>query len=322
MYDREPKVRVMGRSVLEDGEVFDELAGDGLPVLAPPGKVAEDVKGMPAPVDGSGMVPSGVKRGTVVMVPRPNRSVTVGDSANDDSRRDLQGLGAKKGGRAAARDVMTMAEARLLIYEAREKQLKIEFVADKKGGKSGDRYERYRGFTTVAECDKARSTKMKYRGGGSANVMLAGDLANDVQKGICVVMGADGKKMMKPSAAGVPVGHVVRCSSDVADGLPPLEVSRPRVAAAVAEAAEVPAWVAVAMKQGVMIQTDGMVEPVGIKQAMRLPEWESWKAAIEKEVRGLFMAGVWDEVPRSEVPAGRKVVPSHFLFKISLQNEG
>ena len=84
---------------------------------------------------------------------------------------------------------------------------------------------------------------------------------------------------------------------------------------------EVPAWVAVASKQQVMIQADGMVEPVGIKQAMRLPEWESWKAAVEKEVRGLFLAGVWDEIPRSEVPAERRVVPSHFIFRIKMKED-
>ena len=27
-------------------------------------------------------------------------------------------------------------------------------------------------------------------------------------------------------------------------------------------------------------------------------------------------AGVWEEVPRSEVPSGRAVIPSHVIFKI------
>ena len=70
-----------------------------------------------------------------------------------------------------------------------------------------------------------------------------------------------------------------------------------------------------------MVQVDGMIEPVSIKQAMRLPEWESWKAAVEKEVRGLVEVGVWDEVPRSEVPAGRGVVPCHFERRLSARRQ-
>jgi len=30
----------------------------------------------------------------------------------------------------------------------------------------------------------------------------------------------------------------------------------------------------------------------------------------------LVLQGVWDEVPRSQVPAGRRVVPSHFVFAL------
>ena len=53
---------------------------------------------------------------------------------------------------------------------------------------------------------------------------------------------------------------------------------------------------------------------------MSLPEWPEWRAAIEKEVLGLIAADLWSETPRSEVPSGTAVIPSHFLFKIKFRS--
>ena len=46
-----------------------------------------------------------------------------------------------------------------------------------------------------------------------------------------------------------------------------------------------------------------MAKPVSLVDAMKQPEWESnWKPAIEKEIMGLIMMGLWDEIPEDEVP--------------------
>ena len=79
-----------------------------------------------------------------------------------------------------------------LVKEAREKGLKLRFVAEKKGGLSGERYKKYRRLTTVAQCDAAKKRPLIYSNGRLGAVMLRGDLVNDVQKGICEVMDAKG----------------------------------------------------------------------------------------------------------------------------------
>ena len=77
-----------------------------------------------------------------------------------------------------------------------------------------------------------------------------------------------------------------------------------------------PTWLAMAAKAQVRVEVDGMVEPISLRDALSMPEWPQWQKAVEKEVQALVAAGVWDEVPRSEVPAGRRPVPSHFILKI------
>ena len=77
-----------------------------------------------------------------------------------------------------------------------------------------------------------------------------------------------------------------------------------------------------AAKQRATVYVDGMREPVSIGEAMRLPEWKLWAEAIRKEVSKLVAAGVWQEIPRSEVPAGRRCVKSHFVFKIKTKDDG
>ena len=63
-----------------------------------------------------------------------------------------------------------------------------------------------------------------------------------------------------------------------------------------------------------------MAEPVSLVDAMKQLEWESnWKPAIEKEIMGLIMMGLWDEIPVHEVPKDTKIFPGHFVFKIKCQ---
>ena len=83
---------------------------------------------------------------------------------------------------------------------------------------------------------------------------------------------------------------------------------------------EIPAWFALAAFQKAQVWVEGMAEPVSLVDAMKQPEWESqWKPAIEKEIMGLIMMGLWDEVPEHEVPKDAKIFPGHFVFKIKCQ---
>ena len=77
-----------------------------------------------------------------------------------------------------------------------------------------------------------------------------------------------------------------------------------------------------AARAGARVYVDGMKEPLNIVEAMRLPEWRQWAGAIHKEVSKLVAAGIWEEIPRTDVAEGRKVVKSHFVFKIKVKDDG
>ena len=82
-----------------------------------------------------------------------------------------------------------------------------------------------------------------------------------------------------------------------------------------------PSWLVMALKSKVRIEVDGMIEPISLREAISMPEWPLWQKAVEKEIQGLIADDVWDEVPRSEVPAGRHVVPTHFVLKIKTEEK-
>jgi hypothetical protein len=56
-------------------------------------------------------------------------------------------------------------------------------------------------------------------------------------------------------------------------------------------------------------------KPRNIREARAHSTWPAWKAAMEKEVRGLLNRGTWVEVQRSQVPKGIKIMGSQFIFK-------
>ena len=66
---------------------------------------------------------------------------------------------------------------------------------------------------------------------------------------------------------------------------------------------QVPAWVALGMRARTMVEVDGVKEPISLGDAVRSEHWHLWAAAIKKEAAGLILAGLWDEVPLSSVPA-------------------
>jgi hypothetical protein len=56
-------------------------------------------------------------------------------------------------------------------------------------------------------------------------------------------------------------------------------------------------------------------QPNNIKQARAHVTWPIWKAAMDKEVKGLLSRGTWTEVRRSQVPSNVKIMGSQFIFK-------
>ena len=84
---------------------------------------------------------------------------------------------------------------------------------------------------------------------------------------------------------------------------------------------EIPAWFALAASQKARVWVEGMAEPIGIVDAMKQPEWEDhWRPAIEKEIMGLILMDLWDEVPIDDVPEGTKIFPGHFVFKLKSED--
>ena len=56
--------------------------------------------------------------------------------------------------------------------------------------------------------------------------------------------------------------------------------------------------------------------PKNMNQAITGPDQDLWVAAILNEITGLKKKVVWEEVLRSEVPAGASVVPSQLIFSV------
>ena len=71
---------------------------------------------------------------------------------------------------------------------------------------------------------------------------------------------------------------------------------------------QVPAWVALGMRARTRVEVDGITEPVSLGDAVRSEHWALWAEAIKKEAAGLILAGLWDEVPMSSVPADKRLI--------------
>ena len=65
-----------------------------------------------------------------------------------------------------------------------------------------------------------------------------------------------------------------------------------------------------------IIRHEGVRIPKSISEAIRSPQWPQWLEALKKEYGGLLSKGVFNEVDRSAVPAGSKVVPTQTIFDI------
>ena len=52
----------------------------------------------------------------------------------------------------------------------------------------------------------------------------------------------------------------------------------------------------------------GKTTPPTLKEAQELPEWETWKASMEKEFKALHDMGVVELVKRNDLPRKAKIV--------------
>ena len=66
----------------------------------------------------------------------------------------------------------------------------------------------------------------------------------------------------------------------------------------------------------------GKITPLTTKEAKSLPEWPLWIESMNKEVTALRDLGVFELVPRRDVPSGKKVVKTRFVYKIKQNKDG
>ena len=246
--------------------------------------------------------------------------------------------------------VMGAADARALAKKARREKLDVVFdQSHSKGGRnakknmSKERYDRYKALTKMEDILKAENEDMTYSwsSGPSDTVMRHGknkygkggdDLAFDIEHGIAMIKSGDGgflraalAKKAAPSRVAVQVLQA-KCVLPVKDPLIEAGIKWAEQSGIDAErggAQAMPMWLASACAAQTVVMADGMIEPVTIEEAMRLPEWKLWFDAIEKEVKSLIEMGTWEEVDES-VPAsrGKKILPSKMVLKVKLkQNE-
>jgi len=70
------------------------------------------------------------------------------------------------------------------------------------------------------------------------------------------------------------------------------------------------------------IDSIGARTPTTLKQAQASKDWPKWKAAREKEHDSCIQLDVWDEVERSALPKGAKVLPLKEVYKIKQDEDG
>ena len=235
--------------------------------------------------------------------------------------------------------------AREICNRARREKLPVVFdTTHTKGGRnqtknmSKERYAVYKDLTTMEQLIAAENTPFQYswESEPSDTVMRRGknqfgksgdDLHFDVKHGIALVQDGHGGYLKAAlMAARTPyrkgVQDLVACGAiEVKEDAFLDECTRwldqSGIDADRGGAVELPAWLAMAAKAQTQVLVNGMVEPMTIVEAMKLPESHLWRAAIEKEVQGLIANDTWEEVDERDVARrGRTVLPSRFVLKI------
>ena len=263
-------------------------------------------------------------------------ATTIGTSAGADSREALRdrgesaplGAGSRRthtkadgSGNRKFGSVMTKEDATALVKSAKEEKLGVTFDQEhRKSGMSKERYEVYKHLSTMEEIEEAERTPFTYTSGKTGTVMKPGDLKHDVERGIALIEDGAGGYLAAASMAVEAVGR--RGVKGLMDS-GAVEFDQEYYGTAQGWGADAPHWFAMAARARSMVVVDGMVEPISLRQATQLAEWPSWMESIEREVQGLMEQDTWEEVDRSEAIAkGARVIPSHFIFKIKMKDDG
>ena len=63
-------------------------------------------------------------------------------------------------------------------------------------------------------------------------------------------------------------------------------------------------------------------DPVTLREALGSTDADSWRAGIQEELKSLSEMGVYKLVPRSSVPAGRKILRGKWVFRLKRNENG
>jgi len=241
--------------------------------------------------------------------------------------------------------------ARAMVRDARKAGLILYWCPGHvKKGVSGERYQFYSKAKTFAQFDAL--TKERFLSGITGTMKpraVSTDLAFDVARGILKFVDADTPPVQpadqdthtdapegsdddstddsgRPTPENEPPpGHgryllrrrrTVRAAiANVKKTLTPDERNLLRAGLGV-KAASAYIGVPDVFMMAAKIRHDRVQIPKSIWEARKTPQWPQWLAALKKEYGGLRDHGVFDEVERSSVPLGTKVVPTQLLFNI------
>jgi len=71
-----------------------------------------------------------------------------------------------------------------------------------------------------------------------------------------------------------------------------------------------------------IMKAKNIFEPRTYKEAMECPDAEEWKESIQTEVNTLLANNTFEVVERVNVPSGRRIVKSKWVFKVKCDNQG
>ena len=268
-------------------------------------------------------------------------------SAPDKATTDLNNTH-KSSNRQAKRNsriIMTRLEAEGAIQNARDDNYTVEWDPNHiKTGKSGNRYQNYKGYKTFQDVDTAILKK----------IMSRGDLRFDVMRGICKLVKPEIPKIpnepqyeleaIEINFAGLtdsgvikPIDHKIgpierlydlRSSIRGTQNIQPGDWNSKLISAVHMGCAM--GWedkgTIEAINEFALSTINeiicGKVTPLTLREAKSLPEWETWKSSMTKEFKSLQDMGVFELIKRSDLPRNSKVVKTKWIYKIKQNSDG
>jgi len=65
-----------------------------------------------------------------------------------------------------------------------------------------------------------------------------------------------------------------------------------------------------------------VAEPQSYKEAMASLDSDAWQHAMMEEYQAIMNANVWEEVDMKDLPVGRRLVGSRWVFKVKRNSDG